>query len=93
MKLGVEMGATGSEQGHTRNWMCALERVVDVDAITCRPIVDKNKLSDDEHNRTSQQTSQKCLQGPKVNSGRGSDKAYGQCQGRSQKAGLPQTAV
>lgn len=34
-----------------------------------------------------------CLQGPKINSGRRSDKAYGQCQGKGQKAGLPQTAV
>jgi hypothetical protein len=58
MKLGVEMGATGSEQGHTRNWMCALERVMDVDAITCRTIVDRNRLSDDEHNRTGQRISQ-----------------------------------
>jgi hypothetical protein len=60
--------------------MCALERVMEVDAITCTTIVDENKLSDDEHNK-----SQECLQGPKVNSGRGSDKAYGQCQGRGQR--------
>ena len=73
--------------------MCALERVMDVDAITCKTIFDRNRLSDDEYNRTSQQISRECLQGPKVNSGRGSDKAYGQCQGRGQKAGLPQTAV
>ena len=49
---------TGSGQGHTRNWMCALKRVMEVDAITCRTTVDKNRLSDDEHNKTSQQTSQ-----------------------------------
>ena len=48
---------TGSGQGHTRNWMCALKRVIEVDAITCKAIVNKNRLSDD-HDRTSQKTSQ-----------------------------------